>query len=162
MRTRLALIAATMAAGLTVATPAAAQGYYDAPRYDSRAGYGYDHGYGYRADVRQLHYQIAEMRRDIHRFDRRGLITPREARKLDNKAVKLQRRIARMGHYGMNRGEWMAAQRGIANLHREIRHDLRDRGNGRDDRRWRKDRRYDRGDHDGDRRWDRRRDRWDD
>ena len=167
MRHRLAFAAAALAAGLSFATPAAA----DQQRYDQRGGYGYDrgsgYGYGDRAEVRQLRYRVAEIRRDIDHFARRGMITHREANKLMSSANRLDHRIARSARHGLNRGEWRSAQEGIRRLQQEIRHDLRDRGDGRDDRygryrrgqwqddrfddyRYRDDHRYDRRDRDDD------------
>lgn len=169
MKTRFAFAAAALATGLAFATPAAADQQRYAPRYDSRADYGYGYGYGYRdrADVRQLRYRVSEIRRDIDHFARRGMITRREANKLMDSAHRLDRRIARSARNGMNRGEWRSAQEGIRRLQNEIRHDLRDRGDGRDDRygrysrgQWQDDRwddyryrdhdRYDRRDRDDD------------
>ena len=144
-----ALAATALAAGLT-AVPASA----DAQQRYQHSGYErqYDR-YGARGEVRQLRFQVEEMRRDIWHFDRRGMLTSREARKLDRQANRLLNRINRMSHRGLNHGEYRSAEQGIRNLQREIRHDLRDRGNGRDDRRYR-DYRGDRDD-----RYERRRDR---
>lgn len=152
MRIRLAIAATALVAGLTAAPATAdAQQRYQHSGYERQ--YDRHDNYGYRGDVRQLRYQVQEMRRDIAHFDRRGMLTNREARKLDRQAGKLLQRIHRMSYRGLNRGEYRSAQQGIANLQRAIRHDLRDRGNGRDDRRWREHR----GDRDD--RYDRRRDR---
>lgn len=146
MRTKIALAAtALIAAGMTLATPAAAQDYryggynnaYGAP-YGQAYGYGYNRG----ADPRMLHGQVEEIRRDIHHFGQRGMLTGHEANKLTRRADDLHRRIASVGRYGVDHREFQSLQNRIANLQREVAKDLRDRGNGRDDQRWNRYRAY--------------------
>ena len=138
MRTKLALAAtAAMAAGLTIATPAAAQDY----RYNGYNNAPYGNAYGYnRGGGQALHSQVEEIKRDIYHFGRSGALTGREANKLTKRANDLHQRIQRASYngFGVDHREYRSIQERIANLQRQVGHDLRDRGNGRDDAKWKR------------------------
>ncbi|MCJ7422035.1 hypothetical protein [Sphingomicrobium astaxanthinifaciens] len=185
-----AAASAAPAASAAIGVGSAYQPYYrGGDRYDRYDRQGYDRGYDRRGHhdyrrhfawgkVRELHNRVARMRQDIRYFARQGAFDRDDFRKLDRKAERLHYRIDRMSRHGLNRGEYRAAVRGIRNLRREIRHELRDgrrwenhgygyRGDRdrywHDDDRWERDSRWDRrgDDRDDDRRYERRRD-WDD
>lgn len=157
------------AAAFLATSPAAAQqqryfgnqyGQHD--RYDRHDGYGQRNGYQGRhfayGKIREMQQRVAQMRQDIRHFDRIGAISGKEGRRLDKQASHLQRRIAKMGHNGLTRGEYQSARSGIRNLRAAIQRDLHDGrrwGNygygyqgydryDRDDDRWERDGRWDR------------------
>ena len=101
MRTKLAIAAtAALAAGVTVATPAAAQDY----RYGgyNNAPYGQAYGYNRGADPRMLMGQLEQIKRDIHHFAAQRMITGHERNKLMRRAEQIQAAVA-------ERGVWITA-----------------------------------------------------
>src|SRR5215210_9377397 len=84
MRTVLITLAAA-ASALAVATPAAAQ-YFPQPR-------GYAYGYDNRGQAQRLAVRIDNIQRQIHRLDRRNVLSNREARRLRNESLQIERRL---------------------------------------------------------------------
>jgi len=122
------VIAAALAAStLTVAAPAAAQ--WNAPQGNA---YGYNNNYG---QVRRLDARIDQLQRQIVQFDRRNILSEREASRLRNEARVLEQRLRYASRNGLNQRERYDIERGIQNLEVRIQREARD-GNGRRDGRW--------------------------
>ena len=151
------LISAALAAStLVAAAPAAAQWYPQQPQ-------GYAYGYDNYGQARRLQIRIDQLQRQINYFDRRNILTDREARRLRAESRGLERRLRYASSYGLNGRERYDIERGIQGLEYRIQREARDGnrygyrqagygyyGNGWSDR-----------DHDGrDDRWEREHDRW--
>ena len=95
------------------------RGYDRGQRYDARRHFAYN-------KVRELQNRVGQMRQDIRYFGRQGALDRREYAQLDQRADRLQQRIARMAHRGLNQREYRKAVNGIRKLRQEIRRDLRD------------------------------------
>lgn len=152
--------AATLIAGAAVAAPASAQ-YYPVPpappAYGSPYGAPYGNAYGYQnnyGQVRVLQSRIRQLQHQINQFDRRNVISDREADRLRRDARNLEHRLVHSARYGLNHRERFEIERGIARLEQRIWREARD--GRRDGRRygyndqWERghDRWHDRNDHD--------------
>jgi len=155
MRTILISLAAA-ASALAVATPASAQWAPPPQPY----GYGAPaHGYGF-GHVRALQARIDGIQRQIRFLDRRNILSNREARRLRDDSVSIERRLHRAARYGLNPYEARDIEVRIARLEQRVHREAMDR-----DRRWGRhagywgDRDFDRNDRrdrdDRDGRWDR-------
>ena len=129
-----ALVTATIAA----AAPASAQW---APPVPQGYAYGYHNNYG---QVRRLEARVDQIRREIRRLDRRGLLSDREAARLSEEARELDRRINALSRNGFSYRDRTDIERRIARLEYRLQRDVNDGRRGWDGRG-----RYDR-DHDGD------------
>ena len=145
MRTALFTIAAA-ASAVAFAAPASAQ-WYPQPR---GYGYGYHHNYGH---VRNLQVRIDRLQHQIRVFDRRNIISNREARARYNESRAIERRLRIAARYGLGYYEANAIEQRIARLEYRIWRDARD------GRRWGRYG-YDSGRWDGDRGWYRNDRRW--
>ena len=147
MRTVLISLAAA-ASALAVATPASAQWTiqpYPAPSY----GNGYGSGF---SDPRGLQVRIDRVQWQIRDFDRRNILSNREARRLRDKSVSIEHKLLHASRNGLS--PWEARDIGsrIARLEEQVHREARDR-NGR----WGRQAGYY-----GDRDFDRTHDRWHD
>jgi hypothetical protein len=108
--------AAIIASSLAAAAPAAAQW---APNGNA---YGYNnYGQGRRLEVRVL-----QLRREIAQLDRRGILSNREARRLDTEARQLEYRVRQLAHNGIDRRERFVVEQRIARLEQQIRREATD------------------------------------
>ena len=124
MRKLLVSLAAA-ASALAVATPASAQ-YYPAPQYypvPQGPAYGYHNAYG---QVRALQVRINQIQRQIERFDRRNIISNREARRLRDEARAVEFRLRETARYGLNPRERHAVEVRIARLEHRLYRDAQD------------------------------------
>lgn len=155
---RLLISIAAAASALAVATPAAAQYYPQPQHYPQGPAYGYHDNFG---QVRALQVRIDRIQRQIAVFDRRNIITNREARRLREDSRNLERRLRQASRYGLHPQESREIHVRIARLEHRLFRDARD------GRRWGQNAGYDR-DRDGrddryeDDRGRDRDDRWDD
>jgi hypothetical protein len=106
--------AAVLASTFAVATPAAAQW---APPQPQGYAYGYNNNYG---QVRRLDQRVQQIRVQIRQLDHRRILSNREARRLENEASSLQRRIRAVGRNGLNQREYYDVERRLANLERRV------------------------------------------
>lgn len=117
MRTVLITLAAA-ASALAVATPAAAQ-YFPQPQ-------GYAHGYDNRGQAHRLSVRIDNIQRQIHRLDRRNVLSNREARRLRNESLQIEQRLRYMRQNGLHPRERYDIERRIAWLEQRLWRDARD------------------------------------
>ena len=124
---KLVLSLAAVGAALAVATPAAAQ-YYQQGYGSGYSGYGYNGGYGYNnhGGVRSLQARIDGIQRQIDNLRSRRMITRDEANGLRNESRDLERRLYRLGSYGLNGREAQDIQYRIARLEQHVNHEVRD------------------------------------
>lgn len=135
------IAAAVSASAMVAAAPAAAQ-YYPQPQQPY--GYGNDYGYNNQQGlVRSYIVRVDQLRQRVERNDSRDRISEREARRLRNEAVDLQRRVRAYAQNGLNGRERYELDRRIAGLQQALRYERND-GNNRGQ--WR--------DRDNDGRWD--------
>ena len=121
MRITLISIAAA-ASALAVATPAAAQ-WYPQPNY------GYGNPYGNPASQnRAAMYQrrLDQIQRQIRLLDQRNIITNREARRLWQESIEVERNIHGQARYGLSQREDRNLQRRLARLEQRLHRDARD------------------------------------
>ena len=118
MRTFLISLA-TAASALAFATPAAAQ-YYPQPQGPA---YGYHNNYG---GVRSLQVRIDAIQRRIAHFDRRNIISEREARRLREDSRHLERRLRAASRYGLHPRERRDIEIRLARLEQRLFRDARD------------------------------------
>ncbi|HXG81332.1 MAG TPA: hypothetical protein VNJ05_05985 [Sphingomicrobium sp.] len=123
------VIAAALAAtALTVAAPAAAQ-WYPPQGYGYGQGYGYNHNWGH---VRRLDARIDALQRQINHFDRRNILSEREADRLRLQSRELERRLHFAARNGLAPWEAQDIEQRIyrleARIHREARDGNRWRG----------------------------------
>lgn len=132
------LIAAAVATSAVAAVPASAQ-YYPAPQ-----GYGYGYNNNQQGLVRSYLVRADQLRQRIERMDSRDRISEREARRLRNAAIDLQRRTRAYASNGLSWRERQELDRRFAQLQQALRYERNDGNNRRggwDDRRG-----YDNGD----------------
>jgi predicted RNase H-like nuclease (RuvC/YqgF family) len=119
------LVLSVVAAGaaLAAATPAAAQYYPQGSGYGS----GYN-GYGqnnYRGGG-SLQARINGVQRQIENLRARRMISRDEAEGLRHESRELERRLYRLGNYGLNGREAQDIQYRIARLEQHVQHEVRD------------------------------------
>jgi hypothetical protein len=110
---------AAAASALAFATPAAAQ-YYPQPQGPA---YGYQNNYG---GVRSLQVRIDAIQRQIAHFDRRNVISDREARRLREDSRQLERRLRAASRYGLQPRERRDVEIRLARLEQRLFRDARD------------------------------------
>jgi hypothetical protein len=116
---RITLISlAAAASALAVATPAAAQ-YVPQPQ-------GYAYGLNNYGQARALQVRIDNIQRQIAQLDRRNILSDREARRLNQDARQLERRLRVVGRNGLHPTERYQIERGLAQLERRLWRDARD------------------------------------
>lgn len=103
MRTFLISLAAA-ASAVAVASPASAQWapapHPAQPPYAQGApGFGYGHGVGH---IRGLQARLDGLQRQIRFLDRRNILSDREARRLRDDSVSIERRLHRAARNGLN------------------------------------------------------------
>ncbi len=102
---------------LAFATPASAQYYHAPPVYG--AGYGY-------GQFQNFHARIDGIQRQIEYLRARRMITRNEANGLRDESRDLERRLYRLGRYGLNPYEAQNIEYRIARLEQHVRHEVRD------------------------------------
>lgn len=124
---KLVLSLAALGAALAVATPAAAQYYPQGYGSGYNGGYGYNsNGYNNYGGVRSLQARIDGIQRQVENLRSRRLITRDEANGLRNESRDLERRLYRLGSYGLNGREAQDIQYRIARLEQHVSHEVRD------------------------------------
>ncbi len=103
---------AVAASALAVATPASAQ-YFPQPQGNA---YGYNN-YGH---VRALHARVNNLQRQIINFDRRNVLSNREAARLRNEARELEQRLLRNARNGLNQREAYDIERRLVRLEQRV------------------------------------------
>jgi len=111
--------AALAASALTAAAPAAAQWYPPQPQGNA---YGYNN-YG---QVRRLDARIDQLQRQIQNFDRRNILSDREANRLRNESNDVERRLHNLARNGLNGSEANDIERRIQRLEVRIQREARD------------------------------------
>jgi len=121
---------AVAASALAVATPASAQ-YFPQPQGNA---YGYNNNYG---QVRRLQVRIDQIQRQIHRLDRRNILSEREARRLREDSRQLEHRLRLAARNGLHPAERHNIEVRLARLEQRLYRDAND-GNrwGRNDGRY--------------------------
>ena len=109
---------AVAASALAVATPASAQ-YFPQPQGNA---YGYNN-YGH---VRALQVRVNNLQRQINHFDRRNILSNREAARLRQDARELERRIYYSARNGLHPREAYDLERRIVRLEQRIHFQARD------------------------------------
>lgn len=112
--------AAIAVSALTAAAPAAAQ-YY--PPQPQGYAYGYHNNYG---QVRRLDARIDALQRQINHFDRRNILSNREAGRLRAESRDLEHRLHRHARNGLTGRELYNIERGIQRLEYRIHREARD------------------------------------
>lgn len=124
------IIAAVSA--ISVAAPAAAQRW--APPAYNYQPYNYGRGYSGHRFAREMNNRVERIRGDIREMANRRILSPREARSLENEAAGIQRRIWRDSRNGIQPGEARRIEERIRRLEYRIHREASD-WNGRPDRR---------------------------
>ena len=128
---RKVLISVAAAASVAaIAAPASAQPYgnmtpYAAPVYNY-APYNFGRGYNGYAFVQQMQARVQRIRADIRNMEIRRILSPREARSLDNEARAVQRRIYRAPRGGIRPAEARGIENRIRNLEIRVSREARD------------------------------------
>lgn len=114
------LISAALAAStLAVAAPAAAQWAPPAPN-------GYAYGYNNHGQARRLQVRVDQLQREIHRLDRRNILSNREARRLMDDARGIEYRLRRSAYNGLSYREARDIEYRVARLENRIFREARD------------------------------------
>lgn len=111
------------ASTLAIAAPASAQ--YAPPVYRYQP-YNYGHGFSGHNFARSMEARVQRIRGDIRRMEQRRILSPREARSLDNQASNIQRRIFRASRNGIQPGEARRLENQIRNLEYRVSREARD------------------------------------
>jgi hypothetical protein len=118
---KLVLSVAAAGAALAVATPAAAQ------PYPQGYGSGYNgSGYNNYRGGGSLQARIDGVQRQIENLRARRMISRDEAEGLRHESRDLERRLYRLGNYGLNGREAQDIQYRIARLEQHVQHEVRD------------------------------------
>lgn len=114
------------ASALTIAAPASAQWAPPVYRYQP-----YSYGYGFSGIrfAQAMEARVARIRHDIRAMEIRRILSPWEARSLDNQARNLQRRIWRASHNGIQPGEARRLENRIRNLEFRVQREATDWNN---------------------------------
>jgi len=115
------LISAALAASTFVAAAPAAAQYY--PQQPQGYGYGYNNNYG---QVRRLQVRIDQLQRQISQFDRRNILSEREAARLRGDSRQLEQRLRYSARNGLNGREGYEIEHGIQRLEYRIQREARD------------------------------------
>lgn len=119
------------ASALTVAAPAAAQ--WAPPAYNYQP-YNYGNGYNGHRFAREMSNRVERIRGDIREMANRRILSPREARSLEEQAGDVQRKIWRDSRNGIQPGEARRIEDRIRRLEYRVHREASD-WNGRPDRR---------------------------
>jgi hypothetical protein len=115
---------AAAASALTIAAPASAQWVAPTYRYAPyNYGYGFNNGMNF---ARAMQSRVQRIRYDIHEMDRRGILSNREGRRLDNEARAVERRIYRAARYGITMREARTVESKIRQLEQHVAREARD------------------------------------
>jgi hypothetical protein len=114
---------AVAASALAVAAPASAQ-YFPQPQGNA---YGYNN-YGH---VRAMRARLDNLQRRIVQFDRRGILSDREARRLYERSREVERRLWQASRNGLHPNEAYDIERRIQRLEQRIHEEARDGRRGR-------------------------------
>ena len=112
---------AVAASALAFAAPASAQ-YYPAPQGPAY-GNGYNNNYNH---FRNLQVRIDRLQNQITQFDRRNVISNREAARLREQSREIERQLRYSARNGLNPHEANAFERRIASLEHRIYRDAND------------------------------------
>ena len=105
---------AAAASMIAVATPAAAQQWAPPVYHYSPYNYGYHYnGFNF---ARSMESRVQRIRGDIRNLEIRRVLSRNEARRLDNQAERLQRRIFQATRGGIRAGEARSVENQIRNL----------------------------------------------
>jgi hypothetical protein len=107
------------AAASTVAFAAPASAQWVAPTY-RYAPYNYGHGYNVMAFVRAMQARVQHVRGDIRAMQARRIISWSEARKLENEARALERRIYKAPRNGLGPAEARGIENRVRKLERRV------------------------------------------
>jgi hypothetical protein len=118
---------AAAASAVAFAAPASAQ--WVAPTY-RYAPYNYGHGYNGMAFVRAMQARVQHVRADIRTMQARRIISWSEARRLENEARTVERRIFKASRNGLRPAEAPGIENRVRKLERHVALEARDR-NGR-------------------------------
>jgi hypothetical protein len=116
-------VAATSA--LTVAAPASAQWAPPVYRY---APYNYNR-FEYHRFANSMQQRVERIRRDIRQMEGRRILSPREARSLENQASNIQQRIWRASRNGIQPGEARRLENEIRGLEYRVQREATDWNN---------------------------------
>jgi hypothetical protein len=113
------LVIALAAAGsaLALASPASAQYHPQPQNYGYGQAYGYNAGFG---QVQQLQQRIDALQNRIRFMDRRNVIRDHSADRLKTEARDIEKRLHRMGRYGLNPYELTSLNARIARLEQRV------------------------------------------
>jgi hypothetical protein len=106
---------AAAASAITVAAPASAQVTWQIPTY-RYAPYNYNYRYSGVAFAQQMQQRVQRIRYDIRNMESRRILSNREARRLDNDARSIERRIYRAPRGGVRPAEARGIENRIRNL----------------------------------------------
>lgn len=126
---KMILSLAAAGAALVAASPAAAQ-YYPQPQPVPYGYNGYGNGYGFNnnwGQVRALQMRVDNVERQINWLDRRDRIGDRSADRLRDEADDIERRLHRVGRYGLNPYEARNIEFRIARLEQRVQFAMNDR-----------------------------------
>jgi hypothetical protein len=118
---------AAAASMIAVATPAAAQQW--APPVYHNSPYNYGYGYNGFNFARTMESRVQRIRGDIRNLEMRRVLSRNEARRLDNQAERLQRRIYRATRGGIQAHEARSVENQIRNLEIRISRESNDWNN---------------------------------
>ena len=107
------LVPVLLASTVAAAAPAAAQWAPPVPQ-------GYAYGYNNHGQVRRIEARIAQLRQQIRQLDRRNILSPREARRLEEEARYLQQRVRQARYNGISNRERYEIERNIARLEQRV------------------------------------------
>lgn len=126
-----AVVASATALGF--AAPAAAQ--WAPPAYNRQP---YNYGYGFNGSnfARSMQDRVERIRGDIRAMQERRVLSWREARSLENEASRVQDRIFRASHNGIQPGEARRLENDMRRLEYRVSREANDRNNRPDDRRY--------------------------
>jgi hypothetical protein len=98
---------------------------YAAPVYNY-SPYNFGRGYNGYAFVQQMQARVQRIRADIRNMEIRRILSPREARSLDNEARAVERRIYRAPRGGIRPAEARGIENRIRNLEFRVAREARD------------------------------------
>jgi hypothetical protein len=120
------ITAAAAVSALSLAAPASAQ--WTAPVYHYQP---YNYGYGFNGHrfARSMEVRVQRIRGDIRNMEMRRVVSPREARTLDNEARLVERRIFNASRNGINNREARNLEIRIQRLERHVMREASDWNN---------------------------------
>jgi hypothetical protein len=117
---------AAAASALTMAAPASAQWAPPVYRYQP---YNYGYGFNFNRFAQSMQARVQRVRSDIRMMEARRILSPREARSLDNQARNIERHIWRRSRNGIQPGEARALENQIRNLEYRVQREAMDWNN---------------------------------